>query len=100
MDKYGPEKLLQAYNPSTGSLGLLVVDNTALGPGLGGFYVLPKITIEHSFELARLYSLMNSLHGVPFGGGCACLAKGERMASDIGEFAMAVSPLANKSFIA
>ncbi len=100
MDKYGPERLMQAYKPQTGSLGLLIVDNTALGPGLGGLHLLDKITIEYASQLARRYTFMNSLHGVPFGGGCACLLKGENVKADVREFASAIAPLANNSFVA
>lgn len=30
MDEWGPEKVLQVYDPDTGMKGVLVIDNTAL----------------------------------------------------------------------
>ena len=35
-DKWGPEKIIQVYDPETQMKGVLVIDNTALGPGKGG----------------------------------------------------------------
>lgn len=100
MDRYGPEKLLQAYRPSTGSLGLLVIDNTVLGPGLGALYPLRRISIELASELARFHTLMNSLFEIPFGGACACVMKGENWKQDLDEFGVAVAPFANSSYVA
>ncbi|MFH1470727.1 MAG: hypothetical protein ABIF01_03190 [Candidatus Micrarchaeota archaeon] len=100
MDKYGPERLLQAYEPKTGGLGLLVIDNTTLGPGLGSLNVLEKVTIEKASSLARRYTLMNSLQGVPFGGACACILKGADLKAGLEDFALSVGPLSNKGFIA
>ncbi len=36
MDEWGPEKVLQVYDPDTGMKGVLVIDNTSTGPGKGG----------------------------------------------------------------
>lgn len=35
-DEFGPEKLLYVYDARTGMKGIVVIDNTALGPGKGG----------------------------------------------------------------
>jgi glutamate dehydrogenase (NAD(P)+) len=100
MDGYGPEKVLQTYCPSSGSLGLLVVDNTRLGPGLGEIRFAEKVSVEQACSLARRYTVMNSLFGLPFGGGCAFLvARGDRK-SILREFGSSVSSLANDSFVA
>ncbi|MFH1447806.1 MAG: Glu/Leu/Phe/Val dehydrogenase dimerization domain-containing protein, partial [Candidatus Micrarchaeota archaeon] len=100
MDKYGPEKILQVYNPTTGTLGILIIDSTTLGPGLGGVYFAKNVTVELAFERARLHTLMNSLHGIPFGGGCAYINKGNDMRLDLQEFASGVAPFANRLFVA
>jgi glutamate dehydrogenase (NAD(P)+) len=36
VDEWGPEKILQVYDPDTGMKGVLVIDNTSTGPGKGG----------------------------------------------------------------
>jgi glutamate dehydrogenase (NAD(P)+) len=100
MDKYGPEKVLQAFNPITGGLGLLVIDNTALGPSLGGLYVSRNVTVEDASEFARRHSLMNALHELPYGGGCGIVLMGEDRRADVRGFAASVAPLAGSSFIA
>src|ERR687898_695135 len=35
IDEWGPEKILQVYDPDTGMKGVLVIDNTSTGPGKG-----------------------------------------------------------------
>ena len=35
-DGYGPQKIVQVYNPKVGLKGFVVIDNTARGPGKGG----------------------------------------------------------------
>ena len=52
-DERGPEKILHVYDPEVGMKGILVIDNTTLGPGKGGIRMLPTITTEEIFRLAR-----------------------------------------------
>ena len=35
-DSFGPEKVVQIFNPKLGFKAFLVIDNTAFGPGKGG----------------------------------------------------------------
>ena len=51
-DEWGPEKLLQVYDSNTGMRGILVIDNTTLGPGKGGIRMLPTVSTEEIFRLA------------------------------------------------
>src|SRR3989338_6805474 len=37
-DAYGPEKILQVYNPKVGMRGFVVLDNLSLGPAMGGIH--------------------------------------------------------------
>lgn len=67
-DEYGPERILQVYDPLTRMQGVLVVDNTALGPGKGGVRMVPDVTVEEVFGLARAMTWKNALAGIPFGG--------------------------------
>jgi glutamate dehydrogenase (NAD(P)+) len=45
-DEWGPEKILHVYCPKVGMKGVLVIDNTTLGPGKGGIRMLPTVTTE------------------------------------------------------
>jgi len=67
-DEWGPEKILQVYDAKTGMRGVLVIDNTTLGPGKGGIRMLPTVTTKEVFRLARTMTWKCALAKIPFGG--------------------------------
>ena len=67
-DEWGPEKIVYVHDEATGLEGVLVVDNTALGPGKGGIRLQPDVTINEVARLARAMTWKNALAGLPFGG--------------------------------
>ncbi|MEM2137707.1 MAG: Glu/Leu/Phe/Val dehydrogenase [Candidatus Anstonellaceae archaeon] len=67
-DAIGPERIVQVYDPITKMQGVLVIDNTALGPGKGGIRMVPDLTTEEVFGLARAMTWKNALAEIPFGG--------------------------------
>jgi glutamate dehydrogenase (NAD(P)+) len=67
-DEWGPEKILQVYDPKTKMRGVLVIDNTTLGPGKGGIRMMPTVTTEEVFRLARTMTWKCALAKIPFGG--------------------------------
>jgi glutamate dehydrogenase (NAD(P)+) len=67
-DKWGPEKILQVYDPKTGMKGILVIDSTTLGPGKGGIRMTPTVTTDEVFRLARTMTWKCALAKIPFGG--------------------------------
>ena len=67
-DEFGPEYVIEVYDPKIGMEGFLVIDNTALGLGKGGIRMTPNVTKEEVFRLARVMTWKNSLAGIPFGG--------------------------------
>lgn len=67
-DEFGPEKIIQTYDVKTGMRGILVIDNTALGPGKGGIRMTPTVSVEEVFRLARTMTWKNALAELPFGG--------------------------------
>jgi glutamate dehydrogenase (NAD(P)+) len=69
VDKYGPAKIIQVFEPSVDLKALLVVDNVAMGPALGGVRMAPDVTIEECFRLARTMTLKHAAAGLPHGGG-------------------------------
>ena len=68
MDEWGPEKVLKVYDPDTGMKGVLVVDNTATGPGKGGIRFAELVTPLEVFRLARTMTWKCAAAGLPFGG--------------------------------
>ena len=68
LDKWGPERVVQVYDPDIRMQGYLVIDNTTLGPGKGGIRISPEITPLEIFKLARLMTWKCALAEVPFGG--------------------------------
>jgi len=67
-DGYGPQKIIQVYNPKVGLNGFLVIDNTALGPGKGGIRMTSTVSVDEVSKLARAMTWKCSLAELPFGG--------------------------------
>jgi glutamate dehydrogenase/leucine dehydrogenase len=67
-DEWGPEKVVYVYEPRCGLKGIVVVDNSAVGPGIGGIRMTPTVTSEEVFRLARAMTWKNALAGIPHGG--------------------------------
>lgn len=68
LDRWGPENVVQVYNPELGMQGILVIDNTALGPGKGGIRISSTVTPLEVFRLARAMTWKCALADIPFGG--------------------------------
>lgn len=68
IDEWGPEKILQVYDPDTGMRGVLVIDNTSTGPGKGGIRFAKTVTPTEIFRLARTMTWKCAAAGLPFGG--------------------------------
>ncbi|HEY7572883.1 MAG TPA: Glu/Leu/Phe/Val dehydrogenase [Nitrososphaeraceae archaeon] len=67
-DEWGPEKVLQVYDPDTGMKGVLVIDNTSTGPGKGGIRFAEGATPLEIFKLSRTMTWKCAAAGLPFGG--------------------------------
>jgi glutamate dehydrogenase/leucine dehydrogenase len=68
-DDIGPEKHIELYDPAVGLKAILVVDNSAAGPAIGGVRMAPDVTAEECFRLARAMTFKNAAAGLPHGGG-------------------------------
>ena len=68
IDEWGPEKILQVYDPDTGMRGVLVIDNTSTGPGKGGIRFSDTVTPTEIFRLAKTMTWKCAAAGLPFGG--------------------------------
>jgi glutamate dehydrogenase/leucine dehydrogenase len=68
-DRLGPAKIIEVYEPSTRLKAILVVDNVACGPSIGGVRMAPDVSTEECFRLARAMTLKNAAASLPHGGG-------------------------------
>lgn len=105
-DEFGPEKVVEIYDPKTKMHGILVIDNTALGPGKGGIRMTPTVNAAEVFRLARTMTWKCSIAGLPFGGAkSGIIADPKNMGKDekkkiVQSFAKALKPLSPKQYIA
>lgn len=67
-DELGPAKITHIYEPLPGLKAILVVDNVACGPAIGGIRMAPDVSTEEVFRLARAMTLKNAAAGLPHGG--------------------------------
>ena len=67
-DELGPEKILHVYDAKTGMKGVVVVDTTSLVGAGGGTRMLPDITTEEIFGLARAMTYKFAILDFPIGG--------------------------------
>jgi len=67
-DEFGPEKIIEVYDPKVGMRGFVVIDNTKRGPGKGGIRMTPTVSIEEVSRLARAMTWKCALADLPFGG--------------------------------
>lgn len=67
-DQFGPAYVVHIYDPKLKMEGFLVIDNTTLGPGKGGIRMMPNVTAEEVWRLARTMTWKNALADIPFGG--------------------------------
>jgi glutamate dehydrogenase (NAD(P)+) len=72
-DDLGPIKILHVYEPGIQLRAVLVVDNVAAGPSLGGIRMAPDVSTEECFRLARAMTLKNAAAGLAHGGGKAVI---------------------------
>jgi glutamate dehydrogenase/leucine dehydrogenase len=67
-DEWGPELLMEVYDPKTKLHGFLCVDNSSRGPGKGGIRMTPTVSVMEVFRLARTMTWKCALAELPFGG--------------------------------
>ncbi len=72
-DELGPLKVIHVYEPSVNLKAVLVVDNIAKGPSIGGVRMATDVSTEECMRLARAMTLKNSAAGLAYGGGKAVL---------------------------
>ena len=68
-DDLGPAKIVHLYDPTCGLRGIVVIDNVACGPSIGGVRMAPDVSTREVFRLARAMTLKNAAAGLPHGPG-------------------------------
>jgi glutamate dehydrogenase/leucine dehydrogenase len=81
-DELGPARVITIYRPKFNLRGLLVVDNVAAGPAIGGCRMAPDVTFAECFRLARAMTLKNAAAGLPHGGGKSVIVGDPKMPAD------------------
>ena len=78
-DEIGPAKVVLLRDPHVGLEGMVVVDNVACGPAIGGIRMAPDITVTEVARLARAMTYKNAAAGLPHGGGKAGIIADPKM---------------------
>jgi len=72
-DGLGPYKTIHVYNPEYGIQGILVIDNVAMGPAIGGLRMASDVSLDECARLARAMTFKNAAAELPHGGGKSVL---------------------------
>lgn len=72
-NELGPAKVIHIHEPSINLKAILVVDNVAMGPSIGGLRMAEDVSTEECFRLARAMTMKNSAAGLRHGGGKSVL---------------------------
>ncbi|MEO3427378.1 Glu/Leu/Phe/Val dehydrogenase [Pelagibius sp. CAU 1746] len=78
-DNLGPAKVIHIYETHSGLNAILVVDNVARGPAIGGVRMAPDVSTEECFRLARAMTFKNAAADLRHGGGKAVIVGDPRM---------------------
>jgi glutamate dehydrogenase (NAD(P)+) len=97
-DEFGPAKIVHLHTPSVGLRAIVVIDNVAAGPAIGGTRMAPDVSVSECFRLARAMTLKNAACSLRHGGAKSVIfgdpgmpqAEKERL---IRAFACAIAPL-------
>lgn len=78
----GPWKIIHICEPTVGLKSIVVVDNVACGPAIGGVRMAPDVSTVEAVRLARAMTLKNAAAGLHHGGGKAVIYGDPKMDSD------------------
>jgi glutamate dehydrogenase (NAD(P)+) len=73
LGELGPARVIQVHEPSIGLRAVLVIDNVACGPAIGGLRIATDVSLEECARLARAMTLKNAAARLPHGGGKSVL---------------------------
>jgi len=81
-DEIGPAKIIHIYEPAAGLKGILIVDNVAMGPSIGGVRIATDVSVDECFRLARAMTFKNAAAGLSHGGGKMVIYGDPKMPKD------------------
>src|SRR3989344_4580198 len=101
-DAFGPELVVEVFDPALEMRAFLVVHNTARGVGKGGIRMTPTVTKEEVMRLAQTMTWKNAIADIPFGGAKSGIIwpLGADKKAYIQAFARAIQPLLGTRYIA
>ncbi|MBR9707143.1 MAG: Glu/Leu/Phe/Val dehydrogenase [Candidatus Diapherotrites archaeon] len=105
-DEFGPEMVVDVYDPVTKMRGWTVLYNTALGPAKGGIRFTKTVDREEVVKLAKVMTWKCALAELPFGGGKSGIIRPrfkvdqERKEKFIKAFSKAIKPICPSRYIA
>src|SRR5512139_516976 len=79
-DDLGPVKVVLIQQPELQLRGVVVVDNVACGPAIGGIRMAPDVSVTEVARLARAMTFKNAAAGLAHGGGKAGIIADPQMA--------------------
>ncbi len=99
-DEWGPAKVVHLNNGAAGLRAVVVVDNTACGPAIGGTRMARDVSVAECARLARAMTFKNAAAGLPHGGAKSVIFADPKMeASDketlMRAFACAIADLSD-----
>jgi len=78
-DDLGPYEVIHIHRPNAGLKAIVVVDNVACGPAIGGTRMAPDVTLDECARLARAMTFKNAAAGLPHGGAKSVIFADPRM---------------------
>jgi glutamate dehydrogenase/leucine dehydrogenase len=78
-DDLGPGQIVHIHQRPVGLKAVVVIDNLACGPAIGGVRMAPDVSTEEAFRLARAMTLKNAAAGLPHGGAKSVIHGDPRM---------------------
>ena len=99
-DEFGPARTIHIHSPGVGLKAIVIIDNTACGPAVGGVRMAPDVSLAECYRLARAMTWKNAAAGLPHGGGKSVIFADPRMSVDSKEllvraFATAIRDIAD-----
>lgn len=80
-DDLGPAQVIHLADAAHGLRAIVVVDNVACGPAIGGARMALDVSLRECARLARAMTLKNAMAGLPHGGGKSVIFADPRMPS-------------------
>lgn len=78
-DDLGPAQVTYLTNAAHGLRAIVVVDNVACGPAIGGVRMAPDVSLLECARLARAMTLKNAMAALPHGGAKSVIFADPRM---------------------